>query len=100
VNPHTLELVDVEGTGKKLIQRMIEPFEVVERINPMVYRLQLPDTYSMHPVFNLEHLKKYIPSPTCFGERTELPSAQELRASEEYEVKSYSRTLFTRQENS
>jgi hypothetical protein len=86
VNPHTLELVDVAGTGKKLIQRMIGPFEVVERINPMVYRLRLPDTYSMHPVFNLEHLRKYVPSPTKFGERTELPPTRELRASEEYEV--------------
>ena len=86
VNPHSLELVDVAGTGKKLIQRMIGPFEVVERINPMVYRLRLPDSYSMHPVFNLEHLKKYTPSPDEFGERTELPSTRELRASEEYEV--------------
>ena len=86
VNPHTLELVDVSGTGKKLIQRMIGPFEVVEKINPMVYRLRLPDMYSMHPVFNLEHLQKYTPSPTKFGEHTELPPTRELRASEEYEV--------------
>ena len=86
VNPHSLELVDVAGTGRKLVQRMIGPFEVIERINPMVYRLRLPDTYSMHPVFNLEHLKKYIPSPDEFGERTELPPTRELRASEEYEV--------------
>ena len=78
VNPHSLELVDVAGTSKKLIQRMIGPFEVVERINPMVYRLRLPDSYSMHPVFNLEHLKKYTPSPDKFGEHTELPSTREL----------------------
>ena len=56
VNPHSLELVDVAGTGRKLIQRMISPFKVVERINPMVYRLRLPDTYSMHLVFNLEEI--------------------------------------------
>ena len=86
VNPHSLELVDVEGTGKKLVQRMIGPFEVVEKINSQVYRLRLPDTYSMHPVFNIEHLKKYMPSPTEFGNRTELPSTRDLKASEEYEV--------------
>ena len=86
VNPHSLELIDVAGTGRKLVQRMIGPFEVVEKINPMVYRLRLPDTYSMHPVFNMEHLKKYTPSPEEFGERTELPPTRELRASEEYEV--------------
>ena len=86
VNPHSLELVDVEGTGKKLVQRMIGPFEVVEKINPQVYRLRLPDTYSMHPVFNIEHLKKYIRSPTTLGERTELPPTRDLKATEEYEV--------------
>ena len=86
VNPHSLELVDVQGTGKKLVQRMIGPFEVVEKINPQVYRLRLPDTYSMHPVFNIEHLKKYIHSPTTLGERTELPSTRDLKATEEYEV--------------
>ena len=73
VNPHSLELVDVEGTGKKLVQRMIGPFEVVEKINPQVYRLRLPDIYPMHPVFNIEHLKRYMPSPAEFGERTKLP---------------------------
>lgn len=86
VNPHSLELVDVEGTGKKLVQRMIGPFEVVKKINSQVYRLQLPDMYSMHLVFNIEHLKKYMPSPTEFGNRTELPSTRDLKASEEYEV--------------
>lgn len=86
VNPHTLKLVDVEGTGKKLVQRAIGPFEVLERINPMVYRLRLPDIYPMHPVFNLEHLKKYHPSPLEFSEHTILPSTRDILASPEYEV--------------
>ena len=58
VNPHTLKLVEVEGMGRKLVQRMIGPFEVMERINLNVYRLRLPDSYLMHPVINIEHLKK------------------------------------------
>lgn len=86
VNPHTLKLVDVEGTGKKLVQRAIGLFEVMEKINPMVYRLRLPDNYPMHPVFNLEHLKKYKPLPPEFGPRTTLPSTHDLLASPEYEV--------------
>jgi hypothetical protein len=56
INPHTLKLVDATGLGVKLIQKTIGPFEVTERINPMVYRLRLPDNYPMHPVVNLEHL--------------------------------------------
>ncbi len=58
----------------------------MERINPLVYRLRLPDTYPMHPVFNLAHLKKYKPSPEHFGKRSVLPPTRELLASPEYEV--------------
>jgi hypothetical protein len=47
INPHTLKLVDVKGTGRKLIQRTIGPFEVLEQINPQVYRLKLPPNYPM-----------------------------------------------------
>lgn len=86
INPHTLKLVDVAGTGKKLVQRTIGPFEVLECINPVVFRLRLPDTYPMHPVFNIAHLKKYKPSPARFGERTTLPSTRNFLASPEYEV--------------
>lgn len=59
VNPHSLELVDVKGTGKKLVQRMLSPFLVQERINPLVYKLALPDTYPMNSVINIKHLRKY-----------------------------------------
>ena len=88
INPHTLKLVDVKGTGRKLVQRTIGPFEVLEQINPQVYRLKLPPNYPMHPVFNIEHLKKYHPSPTRFEERETLPSTRELIAYPEYEVES------------
>ena len=86
VNPHTLKLIEVEGTGRKLVQRMIGPFEVMERINPNVYRLRLPDSYPMHPVINIEHLKKYKQSPPEFEDRTTLPPTRDFLPSEEYEV--------------
>ncbi|KAJ7141485.1 hypothetical protein C8R44DRAFT_867103 [Mycena epipterygia] len=41
----------------------------------------------MHPVFNLEHLRKYHQSDPALGKRTELPATRDyLRASEEYVV--------------
>lgn len=87
INPHTLKLVDVQGTGKKLVQRTLGPFEVVEVINPMVYRLCLPLSFPMHPVFNLQHLKKYHPSPQEFGDRVVLPSTRpDFEEFPEYEV--------------
>ncbi|RDB19235.1 hypothetical protein Hypma_013490 [Hypsizygus marmoreus] len=51
-----------------------------------MYRLRLPDTYPMHPVINLEHLKLYRPSNPELGERTIMPSTWDFLASEEYEV--------------
>jgi hypothetical protein len=79
--------VEVEGTGCKLVQKTIGSFEVMEKINPLVYRLRLPDTYPMHPVFNLEHLHQYHWSPKLFGKQNIMPSTHEFLASDEYEVK-------------
>lgn len=47
VNPHSLEWVESKGEGAKLVQRWIGPFEVMEQINPKVYRLRMSDQYSM-----------------------------------------------------
>lgn len=87
INPHTLKLVDVKGTGRKLVQRTIGPFEVIKKVNPMVYRLRLPDNYPMHSVFNLAHLRKYHQSDPKFRERTTLLATRDLLdVTEEYEV--------------
>jgi hypothetical protein len=82
-----MKLVDATGLGVKLVQRTIGPFEVMERINPVVYRLRLPSNYPMYSVINLEHLKRYAPSSAEFGERVVLPPTRDiLKATEEYEV--------------
>lgn len=89
VNPHTLEWVESRGEGAKLVQRWIGPFEVQQRINPNTYRLRLPDNYPGSPVFNVQHLKRYVQSDSEFGERTKMADSRALKpASEEYEVES------------
>ena len=50
--------------GKKgtLSSRYIGPYEVLERIGKVAYRLALPDRLSgVHPVFHVSMLRKYIP---------------------------------------
>jgi len=37
VNPHLLDWVDSKGTGTKLKQRWIGPFEIQQKINPKVF---------------------------------------------------------------
>ena len=85
INLHSLELVDVKGKSRKLVQRKIGPFEIMEVLSPTTYRLRLPDTYPMHPVVNIQHLTKYHCSPDNTRNILENPRDQ-LRSSKEYEV--------------
>ena len=45
--------------------RVIGPFEILERIGTVVYRLALPPSMSgVHEVFHVSMLLKYIPDPS------------------------------------
>ena len=53
------------GKQGKLNPRYIGPFEIVERIGPMAYRLDLSEEFSrVHNVFHISMLRKYIPDPS------------------------------------
>ena len=52
------------GKQGKLSPRFIGPFEVLERIQAVVYRLALPPSLSgVHEVFHVSMLRKYTPDP-------------------------------------
>ena len=87
VNPHSLEWVDSKGSGAKLKQRWIGPFEVVQKINPKVYHLQMSDQYPGLPVFNIDHLKLYKESEEKWGKHTLMKESRRAKpATEEYSV--------------
>ena len=49
----------------KLSPRFIGPFEILERIGTVAYRLALPPSMSgVHEVFHVSMLRKYTPDPT------------------------------------
>ena len=49
----------------KLSSRFIKPFEILERVGRVAYRLALsPDLASVHNVFHVSMLKKYISDPS------------------------------------
>ncbi|XP_017985257.1 PREDICTED: uncharacterized protein LOC108663880 [Theobroma cacao] len=53
------------GKKGKLSPRYIEPFEILERVGAMAYRLALPpDLLNIHPVFHVSMLRKYNPDPS------------------------------------
>ena len=53
------------GKRGKLNPRYIGHFEIVERIGPVAYRLDLSEEFSqVHNVFHISMLRKYIPDPS------------------------------------
>ena len=49
----------------KLSPRYIRPFEILERVGPVVYRLALsPELSMIHSVFHVSMLLKYMPDPS------------------------------------
>jgi hypothetical protein len=53
------------GKKGKLNPRYIGPFEIVERVGPVAYRIVLPpELANIHNVFHVSVLRKYIPDPS------------------------------------
>ena len=52
------------GKRGKLSPRFIGPFEILERVGTVAYRLALPPSMSgVHEVFHVSMLRKYTPHP-------------------------------------
>ena len=61
---HEREVVKFGKQGK-LALRYIGPFEILERVGTVAYRLALPPSLSgIHEVFHVSMLWKYTPDPT------------------------------------
>ena len=50
------------GSCSKLEARYCGPFEILERIGHVAYMFSLPTSMSIHNVFHVSLLKKYIPN--------------------------------------
>lgn len=87
INVHSLRFPDVtEGKGLKLTRRYEGPFEIVDKLSNVTYRLRIPHTYDIHPVLSIAHLEKYN-STDDYRERDSLPPLREVTEStEEFEV--------------
>jgi hypothetical protein len=44
---------------RKLLPKWVGPFKVLQRVGELAYRLELPETVSIHPVFHTELLKPW-----------------------------------------
>ena len=70
INVHSLKLPNVtQGKGIKMTKRFEGPFEIIDKLSDITYRLRIPHEYDIHPVLSIAHLEKYNSPPEEFGER-------------------------------
>ncbi|XP_012487843.1 uncharacterized protein LOC105801051 [Gossypium raimondii] len=72
------------GRKGKLSPRFIEPYEIVERIGPVAYRLALPmELEKIHNVFHVSMLRRYRSDPSHVIPHSEIELQPDMAYSEE-----------------
>ncbi|KAL2223980.1 UNVERIFIED_CONTAM: Transposon Tf2-12 polyprotein [Sesamum indicum] len=72
------------GKQGKLSPRYIGPYEIIERIGPLAYRLALPAELSqIHDVFHVSMLRRYRSDPSHIIQEPEIEISEELTYVEE-----------------
>ncbi|GJS83589.1 putative reverse transcriptase domain-containing protein [Tanacetum coccineum] len=72
------------GKKGKLAPRYVGPFEIVERVGPVAYRLKLPQELScVHGMFHVSNLKKCLAEPDVQVPLDEIKIDENLRFVEE-----------------
>jgi hypothetical protein len=76
----------------KLRHRFLGPFKVLEVVSPVSYRLELPASMRVHPVFHVSRLLPWIETPPDLPTRQipdqQIPSAKDYVYGEAYEAHS------------
>ncbi|GKD98327.1 putative reverse transcriptase domain-containing protein [Tanacetum coccineum] len=59
------EMIEQRRKQGKLAPRFVRPFEIIEKVGPVAYRLDLPDELNgVHDMFHVSNLKKCLADPT------------------------------------
>ena len=75
----------------KLAFKFFRPYTVVEKIGLMAYKLDLPESSRVHPVFHVSQLNPFAPDYSLVF--AELPRVQDLSASTTEHVKILERRM-------
>jgi hypothetical protein len=93
IQPYKLQKL-AKRYNQKLSPRYYGPYEILQRIGAVAYKLKLPDDSKVHPVFHVSLLKKAIapnvepqPLPSCMNEAWQLePEPEEAMDTRRNEV--------------
>ncbi|KAL6579139.1 hypothetical protein OROMI_009355 [Orobanche minor] len=67
------------GRKGKLSPRFIGPFEILERVGELAYRLALPPSLShVHSIFHISQLRKYVPDASHIIDYDEIEVAEDV----------------------
>jgi len=77
--------IDLKRPSKKLAEKRIGPYEILEIISPNAIKLKLPRTIKLHPVMNVSRLRPYK-EPRITGQETTPAPPVEINGELEYEV--------------
>ncbi|KAG8720625.1 hypothetical protein FRC09_009238 [Ceratobasidium sp. 395] len=60
IDPDSLNLLrSSKGKGRKLRMKYDGPFEVLQKLSDVTYRLRIPASCKIHPVINITHMEPY-----------------------------------------
>nr|GFB94283.1 transposon Ty3-G Gag-Pol polyprotein [Tanacetum cinerariifolium] len=63
----------------KLSPRYYGPYEVLDRVGPVAYKIKLPPNSLVHDVFHVSFLRRFIgPLPAAVSELKEVPEPLEI----------------------
>lgn len=72
----------IKGVPKELRNHCVGPFKVEQKIGKQAYKVSLPDTWEIHPVFHILLLKRW--HSASLQDEEALPAADEIEVEEPY----------------